>query len=177
MSGDKGFTLLELAVTMAIVAILLVAGTPPMRNLLLDARRARVTNELVRALHVARAESIRTSADVVVCPPDTGAGCSQDKDAWNRGWVVFVNGDRDNPPTRDADERLLLRFEPEAPGSVSANRASFVYRPFGRRSTTGTLIYCDARGPSAARAVIVSHTGRPRVSGTTSTGLPLACPG
>lgn len=177
MSGDKGFTLLELAVTMAIVAILLVAGMPPMRNLLLDARRARVTNELVRALHVARSESIRTSADVVVCPLDSGAGCSQAADGWNGGWIVFVNGDRDEPPIRDADERLLLRFEPETQGTVSANRSSFVYRPFGRRSTTGTLVFCDARGPSAARAVIVSHTGRPRVSAVTPAGSPLTCPG
>lgn len=177
MSGDKGFTLLELAVTMAIVAILLLAGTPPMRNLLLDARRARVTNELVRALHLARAESIRTSSDVVLCPLGTGAGCSQGTDAWNRGWIVFVNGDRDDPPTRDANERLLLHFEPETPGTVSANRSSFVYRPFGRRSTTGTLVYCDARGPSAARAVIVSHTGRPRLSQVTPAGSPLVCPG
>ena len=177
MSDNNGFTLLELAVTLAIVAILLVAGTPPMRNLLLDARRARVTNELVRALHVARSESIRTSADVVLCPLDSGAGCSRGTDAWNRGWIVFVNGDRDAPPTRDADERLLLRFEPETPGTVSANRSSFVYRPFGRRSTTGTLVYCDARGPSAARAVIVSHTGRPRVSAVTPAGSPLTCPG
>jgi type IV fimbrial biogenesis protein FimT len=176
MSGGKGFTLLELAVVMAIVAILLVAATPPMQGLLLDARRTRVINELVRALHAARAESIRSSSDVVVCPSDTGEQCSEAGDSWRQGWMVFVNTNRDEPPVRDIDERLVLRYGTDRTGTVSANRNSFVYRPFGRRSTNGTLIYCDRRGPSAARAVIVSHTGRPRIARESPSGAPLVCP-
>lgn len=173
----KGFTLLELAVTMAIVAILLVAGTPSMEKLLLDARRSRVTNELVRALHTARIESTRSATDVVLCPTGTGTACLDSDDSWQQGWMVFVNGDGDAPPALDANERVILRYEMDTPGTVHANRDRFVYRPFGRRSTTGTLVYCDRRGPEAARAVIVSHTGRPRLSGLSASGTPLVCPG
>lgn len=177
MGVGKGFTLLELAVTLAIVAILLVAGVPPVQTLLLDARRSRVVNELVRALHAARAESLRSSADVVLCPANAADACVGSQAAWRQGWMVFVNSDRDNPPVRDEDERVVLRYAMDHPGDVGANRTSFVYRPFGRRSTTGTFVYCDRRGATDARAVIVSHTGRPRVSALTASGAPLACPG
>ena len=49
-------------------------------------------------------------------------------------------------------------------GTITANRASFQFRPFFWRSTNGTVTFCDERGVAAARAVIVSYTGRPRVS-------------
>ena len=177
MGVGKGFTLLELAVTLAIVAVLLVAGVPSMQTLLLDSRRSRVVNELLRALHAARAESLRSSADVVLCPADDHQSCVGSQAAWRRGWMVFVNSNGDDPPVRDEDERVVLHYAADHPGDVSANRTSFVYRPFGRRSTTGTLVYCDRRGATGARAVIVSHTGRPRVSSLTASGTPLVCPG
>lgn len=177
MSKGVGFTLLELAVAMAIVAILLATGLPSMQGLMLDARRTRILNEVLRALHSARAESLRSGADVVVCPTDGRDGCAGDGDSWQRGWVVFVNADGDNPPVRDADERLVLRHDVDTPGILRANRSSFVYRPHARRATTGTLVYCDRRGPPDARAVIVSHTGRPRISDESASGMPLSCPG
>lgn len=177
MSGRAGFTLLELAVTMAIVAILLATGLPSMQELLLDARRTRVVNEVLRALHSARAESLRSASDVVVCPRGDGDACMDEAEAWQRGWMVFVNTDGDDPPVRDPDERLVLRHDLDTTGTVSANRAVFVYRPHVRRATAGTIIYCDRRGAADARAVIVSYTGRPRVAAESATGRPLTCPG
>jgi len=40
----------------------------------------------------------------------------------------------------------------------------------------GTLVFCDPRGSSSARAIVISHTGRPRVSRRDSSNKPLKCP-
>ena len=43
--------------------------------------------------------------------------------------------------------------------------------------TNGTTIFCDGRGAPAAKAVIVSYTGRPRVDRVDADGRPLHCAG
>jgi hypothetical protein len=40
----------------------------------------------------------------------------------------------------------------------------------------GTIVFCDARGSAHARAIIISHTGRPRVAQRDADGKPLRCP-
>ena len=170
MSRPDGFTLLELAIVMTIAGILLMASGPALGDLFLDARRTRVLNELLRALHVARVESLRTGAEVSVCASRDRESCAGDRLSWREGWMVVAEGPSGSP-------RVLLRYAADVPASVGGNRPAFTYRPDIRRATTGTLIYCDRRGPRSARAIIVSHTGRPRVSSTTASGSPLACPG
>ena len=39
----------------------------------------------------------------------------------------------------------------------------------------GTLVFCDPRGSAHARAIIISHTGRPRVARLDADGKPLRC--
>jgi type IV fimbrial biogenesis protein FimT len=60
-------------------------------------------------------------------------------------------------------------------GKITANRRSFAFRPFEIRSTNGTLIFCDRRGPEFARAVIISYTGRPRTYPAAGLGKPFSC--
>ena len=76
---------------------------------------------------------------------------------------------------RDPDEPLLLRRQGTPGARISSNRSSFRYKPFNRRSTNGTLVYCDDRGQAAARAVVISYTGRPRVTALTASGSSLDC--
>ena len=170
MSRPNGFTLLELAIVMTIAGILRVASSPALGDLFLDARRTRVLNELLRALHLARVESLRTGAEVSVCASRDRQACTDDRLAWSDGWMVVAGGSSE-------PSRILLRYAAGVPASVGGNRHAFTYRPHVRRATTGTLTYCDRRGPESARAVIVSHTGRPRISATTASGSPLVCPG
>jgi len=170
-----GFTLLELLVALGIVAILLGFGNPSLRALVLDGRRTQTLNSLVHSFHLARTSAIRNGHEVAVCPLGGGDLCSDNAAGWAQGWLVFVNSDGDQPAVRDSDELLLLRREPTPDARIFSNRRAFHYRPFNRRSTTGTLIYCDERGGEEARAVVVSYTGRPRVTELSASGDPLDC--
>jgi len=79
------------------------------------------------------------------------------------------------PPERSAAEPLIYAHVPELTGTIVGNRPFFEFRPLMRRSTNGTVVFCDRRGTPAARAVIVSYTGRPRVDQVDPDGNPLVC--
>jgi len=160
----RGWTLVNLLVTVCIVAILLSLALPGFGTLMWNQRRVAASNDLVASLHLARSEAIKRAQLVVLCPLGAPGTCLQRTGEWSNGWMVFVNLDRDDPPRRDPDEPIV-RENPAPNGvSVQANRAAFVMRPVGVRSTNGTLSICDPAGQRDGRAVVVSYTGRPRTS-------------
>lgn len=171
-----GFTLYELLIAALLVAALLAVGAPGLRWAALDARRTADINAFVTAVQLARSESAKRPAPVTLCKSMDGAVCGGRGSHFDSGWIVFVDEDDDSPPQRDAGEPLLYVHEPAIQGTIRSNRARYTFRPFYRRSTNGTVTFCDARGTEAARAVILSYTGRPRVADTTASGRPLECP-
>ena len=171
----RGYSLLELLVTLILVVVLLSLGVPGLRHLALDARRTADVNAFVSAIHLARSESSKQARAVVLCHTADGIVCAGARQPYDLGWMVFVDADEDSPPRRDDTEALLLHHTPVIEGSIRSNRAHYVFHPYYRRSTNGTIVFCDIRGPAAARAVIVSYTGRPRVAATTAGGRPLSC--
>lgn len=94
----SGFTLVELMVTIAIVAILLAVGLPSFQGSLRSNRVATTTNEMLASLSLARTEAIRSTQSSLVCARD-GAACGDD---WNQGWLVMTDTDGD-----DAYETLV----------------------------------------------------------------------
>ena len=93
----KGFTLLELIITVAIAGILLGIGVPGFGSLMRESRISSQYNSLVGSLYQARSEAIKGASDVTVCPK-RGSGdnrCGGNND-WENGWIVFL--DRTNAP-------------------------------------------------------------------------------
>jgi type IV fimbrial biogenesis protein FimT len=175
MERRGGHTLPELVFSMAIVVGLLGWGIPSFRDLRRDAARTREVNQLVHAIHLARSEAIKRNGVVSLCPSADGQRCGPAGTPWHAGWIVFVNSDRDSPAVRDDAEQLLRVFAPWPGGTVHANRGTLSFRPFGQMGVTATITFCDERGVRAARAVIISQTGRPRVSDRSASNGPLAC--
>ena len=175
MDRRRGYTLPELVFTMAIAVGLLGWGVPAFRDLQLNAARTREVNQFIQAVYLARSEAIKRNGVVSLCPSLDGKWCAPSGTPWQRGWVIFVNGDRDSPAIRDSGEELLRVYAPWDRGAVNANRATLSFRPFGQMGVTATVTFCDDRGSSAARAVIISQTGRPRVSSRNASGEALTC--
>jgi type IV fimbrial biogenesis protein FimT len=168
----RGFSLWELLCTLGIAAVALTAAVPSFRSFLLDARLTADVNGWVLAVQVARSEAFKRGRPVIVCKTVDTASCgAPDSGA---GWMVYVNLDDEYPPRRSAGEPLLFTHTAELAGTIVSNRPFYEFRP-DRRSTNGTVVFCDARGAAAAKAVIVSYTGRPRVSALDANGRPLAC--
>ena len=171
-----GMSLLELLVAISIAAIVTTTAVPFFGNLLADQHRTSILNGLVHAVHLARSESAKRGRDAVICASANGRSCSGDGNGWRQGWIIFVNSDRDRPPRVDPGEAVLLHNTGTAAATLAGNRSAFVFRPFGKRATNGTLVYCDRRREAAARALVISYTGRPRVAAEGPAGRDLDCP-
>jgi type IV fimbrial biogenesis protein FimT len=171
----SGFSLIEVFVALAIIAIACAMGAPSFRNSLLDARRAAAVNEFMHSLYKARSDSLLKAEFVALCPSRTLERCDSSPPRWQEGWIAFVNRDHDVAAAVDTGEEILERH-PALPGiEVAANRNSLVFRNDSFTGTTASFVFCDERGGRFARAVIVSQTGRPRLSESDAYGQPLKC--
>jgi type IV fimbrial biogenesis protein FimT len=99
---QTGFTLTELMVVVAIVAIMLSIGLPSYRYITNSYRMSAELNSLVGDLMYARAEAIREGQPVALCVSADGLNCSG-ATTWASGWIVFPdpggNGSADAPGT------------------------------------------------------------------------------
>lgn len=169
-----GFSLVEILVAIALVAITLSFSIPGFSALRQRNYRAVAVNELVSHLNFARHTALQQGEEVVVCPSSNASQCD-DSRSWINGWITWANRDRDNPPVRDEDEPLLRVAGAVNGGlSLNANRNSFEFRPFGG-AINGTWVICDARNQTPGLAIIVSTAGRVRLSATMADGSALNC--
>ncbi len=175
----RGFTILELMLTVAVAAVLAAVAIPNMRDFIRNNRLTAVANDLLRSTQLARSEAIKRQSNVVVCassnPTDATPTCSYGSFA---SWIVFQ--DTNSNWAHDATEEVIERVEPidttvtvknDNHGILSYAPSGFA-NPAGTRTPSSRVVICDARGnqavgsQSAARAVIIEPTGRSRVTKT-----------
>ena len=173
-TDQPGFTLIELLAVLAVAALLTSVAVAGFNNILANIRMTSQVNHLVHTLHLARQKARAIGTDIAICKSSTLRQCEPDAH-WHDGWLMFSNEDADSPPRLDAGETLLAIGIAMQRLRVASTRRAFIMRPPGRRSTNGSLIYCDQRGSDAARAVIISHTGKPRISPYSASGNALVC--
>jgi type IV fimbrial biogenesis protein FimT len=93
MDKEPGFTLVELLITIVVLTILLAAGVPSFQAFIKNNRVTGQTNDLVSAIQLARSEALKRGTNAVVCASDDQATCTDDKDTWADGWIVFSDFD------------------------------------------------------------------------------------
>jgi type IV fimbrial biogenesis protein FimT len=148
MKRQTGFSITELMVVMAIVAILLGIGVPSYRYVTNSYRMSAEVNGLLGDLQYARAEAIKEGQTVTVCVSTNRTACTGGN-TWAGGWIVF--SDPNANAVVDAGETILRvqnAFQGRVPdtfnasGGVSAvtyNREGFATTAAGFPDTTITL--------------------------------------
>lgn len=185
---NKGFTLLELLVTLTIISTVTLIGVPSFQGAIRGSRLTTAINELVTALNVARSEAIKRNRYVVV--RKTGAN-------WENGWQIFVDISRatattvnifdDDGDTNlcEAEEDCLLKVQESLPNAYTLRLKNgsplvdFVsYMPNGMRyipsgastaAVDNSFYLCDTNSNTTpvsgtAKVLILNSLGRPRMA-------------
>ena len=148
MKRQTGFSITELMVVVAIVAILLSIGVPSFRYITNSYRMSAEVNSLLGDLQYARAEAIREGQTVTVCASTNRVSCTGGT-AWAGGWIVFsdVNSNQTVNPG-DTILRVQSTFAGTVPDTFTAgnnvtaityNREGFATTAAGFPNTTITL--------------------------------------
>ena len=179
-AATRGFTLVELMVTLAVAAILMAIATPSFTSLINSNRLSGGANELVAALQTARMEAVRRNARVIVCRSEDSQSCAGSGDLWP-AWLVFVDVDADG--TLDAGEPVLRVGNAHSAVQVRASPALTVdrllFRPdgFARDSATpnGSLLtasfgVCMPTDRPAQNIRVVSVASGSRITTLAQTG-------
>lgn len=158
----RGFTLLELVTTLAVLAITLGVGIPAFGALMERARVSSALHLTTAALATARVEAVRRNRPVSVCPSADGRTCRTDL-AWEAGWLVFIDAKRSGQPGSDDD--VLQAFDGIGPNLMfraTVGRRLVRFSPRGWSAGSNvTLRLCNDANIELAR-LVVNNAGRVR---------------
>ena len=176
-SMPRGVTLLEILVTMGISSIIFGLTIPAMANLISQNRISTQVNHLRASLDLTRSVAIKENEHAVICKSDDGEKCSRTGE-WSQGWIIFVDDNHNR--RRSEDERLVLAQGPLPEGTqlnyrAFGSRHYVAYRPMGFTKTNGTFTICNPAVPDRAKALILTKTGRVRLSDTLPGSKPIKC--
>ncbi len=205
MKRQRGFNIIELMITVAVLGVLLGVGVPGIQSYIYNSRLTTQINSFSTSLAHARSEAIKQNSRVIVCLSSNGSSCDSGN-PWNKGWIIFVdrnnNGEIDHgSPGHDdcaqgATTDCVLTVFPAFPGTNTLTPAAdvtdmIIYVGDGSaRCNTNSdksnlescakdrsfFTLCDSRGAAEAKGVAVSTTGRVSSISKQPNGSPFSCP-
>ncbi|TAK62529.1 GspH/FimT family pseudopilin [Methylobacter sp.] len=171
LTKSLGFTLIELIVTISIVAILVGIAIPSFSSVIRSTRLTTYANELVTSLNLARSEAVKRGVQVSV----RRKGSTNQN--WDSGWDIFTDLDGDG--ILDTVDTLLKTY-PALTNGFTLRTGTAGYQDFAAYLPSGlslssigdTFRLCDSSADTLnSRAIEINAVGRSRTyQGTT------ACP-
>lgn len=175
VATGRGFTLIELMVTIAVLAVVIAVAVPSFLETISSNRLTSAGNEAAALFQLARTEALRRNQAFVVCPSPTPDGTTKDcSKVGAKGLIVYMGG------TNQVMRRMTL---PEGMGMTYSTGfgSQIVFRPDGfARATDGSLVsavvqVCIPNATPSENARRVSIASGSRIT-TQRNNLSGACP-
>jgi type IV fimbrial biogenesis protein FimT len=169
-----GFTLIELAIVLAIVAILCRVASPGLSRTVATRALAAQSSEFMSALRFARAEALKRGTLVTLCASAPGSpvpACLGPRATdWRGGWIVFADLER-RGVIDEHDPVLRLQQPLSHTGGVAGTRGSISFTAAGFATDASSHYLFSPPAEAALDSpppvmVCVSKQGRPRLAGT-----------
>jgi type IV fimbrial biogenesis protein FimT len=169
---SRGFTIIELMVTLGVVAILIAVAVPSFSSMVKGNRLSTQVNMVMADIHLARSESVKRGVRVIMCrsasPNITTPTCGGTAQDWSTGYLVFTGEDGNN--TYQAGTDTLIRRGQPAQDGVDLHTSStwnnnLEINPSGSLNEGGTAIMavCDDRDKPYGKQITIPLSGIPRM--------------
>ena len=154
---NGGFTLIELIIVLAVMAILFAIALPAFTDFTNSSRRTSAISLLVADLNQARGEAIKRNRRALVCVRNTaGTACGTGTD-WQNGWLVCADEDSDN----DCAAADIINTRPALDSRLTLVGSAAVMRFNANGSgVAGTLTVNGTWSGAVQRVITIAATGR-----------------
>lgn len=160
---ERGFTLLELLITLCIAAILLAIGIPSFSNQIQSAHVRTSAHTMLESVNHARTLAITHGKRATL----------RHLGSWEQGWEVFI--DANDNGMRDDGETVIQQHGPLASVSIVGNQplkqyvsfiasgeSRYVGKANGGAFQAGTFTVCPTV-PGAGYELVLARSGRLRM--------------
>ena len=175
LKEQAGFTLVEIMVTLIVGATLISMTTPSLVNIVKRNRMVALHNDLVSDLALTRSTAVTRGSNATLCASNAFSNqCLSTSTQWPYGWIVFE--DVDNDARIDSAETIIAvnnTLSDQLQMFASSTRVSFDAEGFAY-GFSNEFTFCDSRGDSAKKGLIVSNAGRSRVAEANE--IDVSCP-
>ena len=164
---QRGFTMMELLVAVAVAAVLFGIGIPMFRNATLGSRLSAAANNLLSSVQLARSEAIKRNVSVTLCASSDGATCAA-SGGWEQGWIV-VDTVADPDVVIQRQQNLPTGFKlTQSGGSVP-----LVFQPIGIGMGAATFTACRSEPLGGQERVLTVRAAGTALVATSEEGV---CP-
>lgn len=180
---SHGFSLMELLITIAVLAITLAIALPSFSGVIGESKLRSQAVEIQSALAFARTEAIRLNQSVVFCHSNNGVNCTEPPSSGWEGWLVSAAGAALNTPALPIARTGLIATAPmkisSGPNLTAATHVirftpQGLARGFANNIPLSDLIQVcitqEAVNPNT-REIQFSSGGRSRIVATDNAGV------
>lgn len=156
-----GFTLVELMVTISIMAIIASVALPSYQNMIENTELRTASQAFYGSLVLARSEAVKNNQPVVICKSSNGTSCAGSGN-WESGWLIYIDADADS--SLDSSEQILessASLDGPTIRATDSNLHQVVYQADGTQRVAVNFNVCIDDNTDRGSQIAIGLTGRP----------------